>query len=170
MLLVATTPACRNTDWLCDNFRIINCMVQNVRNVQTNNKQKLFPVNNNVSHSKCLILRKVLQRVFAPMTTWRWSLSLFIIFSYQLFCNQLPNKPTELQTSMPLCSRLRRAQTVTPAVVYMTTVELWPCITAFKNISLSHRNIHVFLHPADVNFILHYWIALSALFKVCVSL
>jgi hypothetical protein len=155
LLVVTTTQPCRNMNWLCNNFRIINCVVQNVRKVQTNNMQKLLRVNNNVSHSKRFVLCKVLQRVFSLTTTWRWSLSLFIIFSYQLFCNQIPNKPTEPQTSMPLYSRLRRAQIVTPAAVYMTTIELWPCITAFKNISLRHRNIHVFLPPADMNFILH---------------
>ena len=57
---------------------------------------------------------------------------------------------------MPLYSRLRRAQTVTPAAVYMTPVELWPCIIAFKNISLWLGNIYVFLILADLNFILHY--------------
>jgi hypothetical protein len=160
--MVTTTPTCRNMDWLCENFRIINCMVQNVRNVQTNNKQTFLGANNNVSHSKCSMLFKVLQRILPLITTWRWYLSLFIISSYQLFCNQHPNKTTDPQTSMPQYLRLRRQQTLTPAVVHMTTVELWSSITVLKNINLWHCIMHMFLLPADVNFIMHYWIAFKS--------
>jgi hypothetical protein len=36
MEVIATTETCPNVDWLCEDFRIIKCMVPTARNIQRN--------------------------------------------------------------------------------------------------------------------------------------